>query len=44
VTAVRDAAVYEIAKLSISSTINLDDPFPVQSTTVSNSLLLLAAA
>lgn len=33
VTAVRDAAVYEIAKLSISSTINLDDPFPVQSTT-----------
>ncbi|KAB5527868.1 hypothetical protein DKX38_021715 [Salix brachista] len=44
VTAVRDAAVSEIAKLSISSTINLDDPFPVQSTTVSNSLLLLAAA
>ncbi|KAJ6401642.1 hypothetical protein OIU84_016944 [Salix udensis] len=33
VTAVRDAAVSEIAKLSISSTINLDDPFPVQSTT-----------
>ncbi|KAL9384503.1 hypothetical protein Peur_021513 [Populus x canadensis] len=32
-TAVRDAAVSEIAKLSISSTINLDDPFPVQSTT-----------
>lgn len=33
VTAVRDAAVSEIAKLSISSTINLGDPFPVQSTT-----------
>ncbi|KAF9669741.1 hypothetical protein SADUNF_Sadunf14G0139000 [Salix dunnii] len=33
VTAVRDAAVSEIAKLSISSTINLDDPFPIQSTT-----------
>ncbi|CAK7349284.1 unnamed protein product [Dovyalis caffra] len=40
VPAVRDAAVSEIAKLSISYIFNLDE-FTVQSTTVSNSLLLL---